>query len=185
MVKTNLKIFLILIFLLTLTHSTYSQNRKYFIITGKIIPEITTSDKSTIQIIKKDKRPMSSEIPSNGRFRLELDYNSEYQLIFSQNGHLPKTIVVNTEVPEEALLQSANFSNFLIEVQLLKENQEITALSSDEQKQQIAYSTQQNNFSRMPIIHDAQLVNIKANHKSINTLQSPEVKSKLQNYQTF
>ncbi|MBL7968721.1 MAG: hypothetical protein JNK09_17065 [Prolixibacteraceae bacterium] len=171
--------------MLTLTHSTYSQNRKYFIITGKIISEIATTDKSTIQIIKKDKRPMSSEIPSNGRFRLELDYNSEYQLVFSQNGYLPKTIVVNTEVPEEALLQSANFSNFLIEVKLLKENQEFSTHYSDEQNQQIAYSTLQNDFSRMPIIQDVQLMNSKSNQNSITTHQTPESKSKLQGYQTF
>jgi hypothetical protein len=185
MVKTSLKIFLILIFLITLTNSTYSQNRKYFIITGKIVTEINSSDKSSIQIVKKDKRALSSEIPSNGRFRLELDYNSEYQLTFIQNGHLPKTIVVNTEIPEEVLVRPTNVPNFLMAVKLFKNDQDASGLYSGDQKQQIAFSTQQNDFARMPTILDAQYVDNKGNQNYTRALQPQEGKSKMPVYQVF
>lgn len=185
MVKTSLKIILILTFMLTLTHSTYSQNRKYFIITGKIVSEITTTGKSTIQIVKKDKRPMTSEIPSNGRFRLELDYNSEYQLTFVQNGHLPKTIVVNTAIPEEVLLDPTNFPNFLMAVRLVKDDQDVANLNSEEQKQQIAYSSLQDDFARTSAILDAQYVDNKENQNYSRAFRSQESKSKLQIYQVF
>lgn len=185
MVKTNLKIFLILIFLLTLTHSTYSQNRKYFIITGKIVSEITSSEKSTIEIVKKDKRPMCSEIPTHGRFRLELDYNSEYQLTFNQEGHLPKTIFVNTEIPEEALLQSTNFPNFLMAVKLLKDNHDISDLCLEEQKQHIAFSAQNNEFAQVPLISNVQYVDNKPNQNLTRMLQSSGSKSKMQIYKVF
>lgn len=184
MVKVRIRSILIILTLITLNLSTYSQNRKYFVITGKVVNETTPDEKINIEIVKNDKKLITSEIASHGRFRLELDYNSEYQLTFSQNGHTPKTIVVNTAVPEEVMIRQENFPNFLMAVKLSDGKQEQLGVYPNDEKQQIAYFSQIDGFARIQDISGVEYV-VKNNPASNRALQSLEGKSKLQVYQVF
>lgn len=165
--------------------STNAQTRKYFIITGKFISETEFIEHGEIQIIKKDKSAVSSPVPLHGRFRLELDYNSDYQLTFIQDGRLPKTIVVNTEIPKEVYLRSVNFPHFVMAVKLFNDKKEVSNIYySGDQKQQINYSAQQDCFVRVPTIFDVELVD-KGNQLQAPAIHSQENKSKMQTYQVF
>lgn len=152
--KGHFKVILIFLFSLVLIFSNQSQNRKYFIIKGKIISESEFIENSSVQIIKNDESSVSSRIPEHGRFRLELDYNAEYRLIFTQKGFLPKVVFVNTELPDEAINRPSNFPHFVMAVKLFKDNQEAANLYSGDLIQLIIYLPQKDCFARVPIVFD-------------------------------
>lgn len=119
--KNRLKHLFIFITINILTiNGIHAQGRVYFVITGKIITDADTLKSSSLLIEKNGKSPLRCTIPENGRFRLELDYNSEYTLTFSQSGHLAKTVKVNTAVPDDLLANSTAQSAIRMDVRLPK-----------------------------------------------------------------
>jgi len=183
--KTFLKIALTFFLYIALHLSLQAQTHKYLIISGKIISETEFIEPGEIQIIKKDKPAVSSQIPAHGRFRLELDYNTEYQLTFTQVGRMPKTILVNTEIPEEVYLRKTNFPNFLMGVKLLTDNHDVSGVYlSEDHKQQITYSPQNDCFVKVPTVFNVEYVD-KVNQQQASAIESQENKSKLKIYQTF
>ena len=183
--KTFLKIALAFFLYIVLHLPTQAQTHKYFIISGKILSETEFIEPGEIRILKKDLSAVCTSIPSHGRFRLELDYNTEYQLIFTQVGRMSKTIIVNTEIPEEVYLRTTNFPHFLMAVKLFTDNQDVSNVYySGNQKQQINYSSQNDCFVRVPTIFDAEYVDKLIQHQA-STIESQENKSKLKIYQKF
>lgn len=182
--KGQLKIIMIFLLSIVLHFSSQSQSRKYFIINGKIMSETNGNDCSSVQIIKNRQKAVSYQIPEIGRFRLELEYNAEYQLIFNKKGNQPKTIIVNTDIPEKAINRPSNFPHFLMAVKLLGETQDPNNLYSENQVQHISYSPQKDCFTRVPTMLDVEYVE---KGKSIQNprIQSQENKVKLQEYQVF
>lgn len=187
MKNKKLKYIQILFIFATITvfhFSASSQTQKYFIITGKILSDSDFSQNSSVQIIKNNKKAVVSQISTNGRFRLELDYNAEYQLTFTQNGHFEKTIVVNTEIPSEVFSRENNFPHFLMAVMLDKTCYETDQIHFDTPALHINYSSYSDNFVRTSNIYEVeyaqrnQLINKKSGGSS-------DSKSKLQNYQIF
>lgn len=183
MVKKGLFKITLITFLFVVFHlSSHAQNPKYFIITGKIISENLFIEGASIQIAKNNRPAVTSQIPKHGRFRLELDYNSEYLLTFNQNGFLPKTIQINTQIPEEIGLRPKNFPHFLMAVKLSETDQDEASLLVGNEVQQISYSAQYDCFARVPTIFESQYVD----KGHLNSKQrSPEDKSKMQVYQIF
>jgi len=175
---------LLIIFVGVMQLSTLAKSPKYFIITGKILSEIELAENITVRIIKNNQPANVSQIPSSGRFRLELDYNAEYQLTFMQNEHVAKTIVVNTEIPDDVFLRDNNFPHFLMVVKLEKATREAISLATENSIQHITYSPQNDNFARVPTIFDVEYVeqNDLANRQTIRISDS---KSKIQTYQIF
>ncbi len=182
--NTPIKVILIFLLSIVLHISSQSQNRKYFIINGKIIPERNINERSSVQIIKNKQKAVSFQIPENDRFRLELEYNAEYTLVFSKKGNQQKTIVLNTEIPEDLTNNASNLPKFLMAVKLYPGNQDAQNSYPENQIQYISYSTLKDCFVKMPTILDVEYVekgNSTTNHKS----QSLEGKAKLQEYQVF
>jgi len=184
MKKSQVKIVLILLLNVILIHPAQSQIRKYFIISGKIISEIPNTDYSTVQIVKNNQRAVAAQIPGHGRFRLELEYNAEYKLIFNKKGFLPKTIVVNTDIPEKAVSSESNFPRFLMAVKLLTEKQVSENLYSENNIQHISYSTPQQGFARVPSVMEVELVE-KGTTNQASRILSQETKTGMQTYQVF
>ena len=182
--KGQLKIIMIFLLSIVLHFSSQSQNRKYFIINGKIMSETNGNDNSSVQIIKNRQKAVSYQIPEIGRFRLELEYNAEYQLIFNKKGNQPKTIIVNTEIPEKAINSASNFPHFLMAVKLFADNQDPKNLYSGNQVQHISYSLQKDCFVRIPTLLDVEYVE-KNNSNQNQGIQSQENKVKIQEYQVF
>lgn len=182
--KGQLKIVIIFILSVALHFSSQSQNRKYFIINGKILSQSNDSVNSSVQIIKNNQQAVSAQIPEHGRFRLELEYNAEYQLIFDKKGNQSKTIIVNTEIPEKAINNSSNFPHFLMAVKLFVDNQDPENLYSGNQIQHICYSPQNDCFARVLTMLDVEYVE-KNNSTQNPRIQSQENKVKLQEYQIF
>ena len=162
--KGNFKIILILLLCLVINLSSQSQNCRYFIIKGEIISETDPIVNGSVQIIKNDSLSNNFQITERGRIRLELDYNAKYRLIFTQKGFLPKSVLVNTAVPLEALSHTSNYPPFLMALRLFKDNQDAANLYVGKMIQQISYSCQQDCFARVPTLLDMQYVeNIETN----------------------
>lgn len=179
---------IVIIFLISVIFhlSAQSQGRKYFIISGKIISELNNSEaaNSSVQIIKNNQKADSFQIPAHNRFRLELEYNTEYQLIFTKKGNQTKTIVVNTEIPENALNSYSNFPHFFMAVNLFIDNQDQGNLYTGNQTQHISYSSKNHCFARIPTVLDVNYVE-KGNSNQNPKIQTQENKVKLQEYQIF
>lgn len=152
--KGHFKIILVFLFSLVITFSSQSQNRKYFNIIGKITSESYPIENCSVQIIKNDKSSINFQLPKQGGFRLELDYNAKYRLIFTQKGFSPKSVLVNTAFPQEALSRTSNYPTFLMNVRLFKDNQDLANLYEIKVIQQISYSSQQDCFARIPTMFD-------------------------------
>jgi len=182
--KGKIKIFMIFFFCIAIHNSSLAQSPKYLIVSGKILSDSELNGVSTIQIVKNNQKAIYSSIPEHGRFRLELEYNTEYHLTFNQENHLSKTIVVNTEIPKDKLLQPKNFPQFLLAVKLYKDDQNPENFYSGDRVQQIVYSSNSDNFSRVPTMFDMEFVD-KYNSNSNQTNHSQPSKSKNQGYQIF
>jgi hypothetical protein len=172
---------------IVLNLSTQAQTpvNKYFIITGKMISETEFIEPGEIQIIKKDKAAITTPIPFHGRFRLELDYNTEYQITFNQVGRISKTILVNTQIPDEVYQLKSNLPHFLMAIKLSADIQDGSSTDLKEiQKQQITYSTEKNCFLRVPTIFDVEYVD-KSNFPQASAIESTESKARLKTYQVF
>ena len=182
-IKGQSRIILIILFSLVLHLSTSSQNRKYLVISGKIITESESNNNGAIQIIKNNGKNISTQIPENGRFRLELEYDTEYKLIFSRSGHLYKTIIVNTEIPS-IINRPDNFPRFFMAVLLLKDNQDDAILYSENRIQQIRYSRQLDCFIKESGIFDNEYVQ-RDNPTPNQAIQAQVNRAKMQVYQIF
>lgn len=158
MVKNGLlKIFVVFFLLAFLTPSVYSQTRKYFVVSGKVITELKKNCDGTILIERKDRKPVQCSIQGDSRFRLELDFNSEYTLTFKQDGYISKSIDINTSVPDEVMNRSSNFSNFLMAVKLQKDSTEPNNIYLGNQRQQILYSAVKDEFEIGTLMSNALL----------------------------
>ncbi len=171
--KAQLKIVMITLLSISLHLSAQSQTRKYFIINGNVISELNNADYSSVQIIKNNQKSVSSQIPENGRFRLELEYNTEYQLIFNKKGNQSKTIIVNTEIPEKAMNNPSNFSHFLMTVKLLAGSSNSENQYSRNQVQHICYSPQKDSFTTLPSMLNVEYV------EKVNSDQNQRIQSQV------
>lgn len=148
-------IFLIFMFLFQLTST--GQNKKYFIITGKIVPEVATSESGIIEMSKSGAPITKITIPKHGRFRLELEYFNEYTLTFVLSQHFSKTIIVSTEIPQEVWERDSDFPAFPIVVNLFKEIEGIDKSFTLKASGKIFYGKQTDNFERESYFSDVQM----------------------------
>jgi tetratricopeptide (TPR) repeat protein len=148
-------IFLIFMFLFQLTST--GQNKKYFIITGKIVPEVATSQIGIIEMSKSGAPITKITIPKNGRFRLELEYFNEYTLTFVLSEHFSKTIIVSTEIPQEVWERDNDFPPFPMVVQLFKEIEGIDKSFTLKASGKIFYGKQTDNFEKESYFSDVQM----------------------------
>lgn len=116
---------------------------KYFVISGKVIGDSLNVLNCSVEITSKDNKVFILPV-SGGTFRFELAYNNEYKLVFTGGDGTTKTILVNTQIPEELMNSEENLPNFLMAVHL---NRQYSELASG--VQQIAYSPQRNRFTRL------------------------------------
>ena len=148
--------FLILIFLFQL--SLQAQNKKYFVISGQIVPEEKGTSSGVIEITKNAKETSTVEIPKNGRFRLELEFFNEYYLNFKYPGHFSKIIVVNTDIQQEVWARDNDFPPFPMVVQLLKEFEGVDKSFTLKPTGRIFYGKDIDNFQKEGYIADIQFV---------------------------
>jgi len=148
-------VFLILTFLFQIP--TQGQSKKYFVITGKIIPETeSTSGNGTIEVTKNGKENSTINIPKNGRFRFELEFFNGYSLTFKYPGHFNKIINVSTEIPQEVWQRDNDFPPFPMIVQLFKEFEGVDKSFALKPSGRIYYDKEIDNFAKESFTSDMQ-----------------------------
>lgn len=172
----RLGILLMVIHLFLFQLSTTGQNKKLFILTGKIVPEVTPSENGMIEMSKGGAEPTKIEIPKNGRFRLELEYFNEFTLTFMLKGHFSKTITVSTDIPQEVWERDNDFPPFPMIVQLFKEIEGIDKSFTLKASGKIFYGKQTDNFEKESIFNDIQI----AEQIASAALQAGQVKKEVQ-----
>ncbi|MDP2114465.1 MAG: hypothetical protein Q8K69_10460, partial [Bacteroidota bacterium] len=146
-----------LIFMFLFQFISTGQNKKYFIITGKIVPEFATTQSGIIEMSKSGAPITKITIPKNGRFRLELEYFNEYTLTFVLSEHFSKTIIVSTEIPQEVWERDSDFPPFPMVVQLFKEIEGIDKSFTLKASGKIFYGKQTDNFEKESYFSDVQM----------------------------
>ena len=169
------------------------QNKKAFVITGKIVSEIATSANGTIEINKTGAETNKIEVPKNGRFRLELEYFNEFTLTFVLPGHFSKTIIVSTDIPQEVWKRDNDFPPFPMIVQLFKEIEGIDKSFTLKPSGKIFYGKQTDNFEKESIFNDTQIAEqittatkqaaqVKKEAQSITKQESQDIAAKQKNF---
>ncbi|MBV5314460.1 MAG: hypothetical protein JZU47_14260 [Prolixibacteraceae bacterium] len=148
--RTGRWLILILIFLFQL--QTHAQSKKYFVVTGKIVPEVGSAGTGYVEIKKNETDISNIEIPKNGRFRLELDFFNEYYLTFKYPGHFDKIILVSTEIPKEVWERDNDFPPYSIFVQMLAEIEGLDKSFTLKPQGRIFYSKGIDNFEKESLV---------------------------------
>lgn len=143
-----------------------AQSKKYFVITGKIMPEAEGTGNGTIEIVRNGKETTNIDIPKNGRFRFELEFFSEYNLTFKYPGHFNKIIQVSTEIPEDVWKRDNDFPAFPMIVQLTKEFEGVDKSFTLKPSGRIFYGKDIDNFEKESFINDLQFTEQAATAKN-------------------
>jgi tetratricopeptide (TPR) repeat protein len=152
--RIGIWIILILIFLFQL--QTQAQSKKYFVITGRIVPEIADAGTGSIEVKKNENEITTIEIPKNGRFRFELEFFNEYHLTFKYPKHFNKIIIVSTEIPKEVWERDNDFPPFPMIVQMQQEFEGIDKSFTLKPQGKIFYGKDIDNFAKESYISEIQ-----------------------------
>lgn len=162
--RIGMLFFLVLMFLFQVP--IQAQSKKYFVITGKIVPEVTEAGTGVIEVTKNQTETSNIQIPKNGRFRFELEFFNEYSLNFKYPGHFNKIINVSTVIPQEVWERDNDFPPFPMIVQLLKEFEGIDKSFALKPSGRIFYGKDIDNFEKESYISDIQFLEQIATAKS-------------------
>ena len=175
MQKTGwIEICVFLVLMLSFQLPSQAQSKKYFVITGKIVPEESGEGAGIIEITKNDKDKSTIAIPKNGRFRLELDFFNEFSLNFKYPGHFNKIITVTTQIPQDVWERDNDFPPFPMIVQLFKEFEGIDKSFTLKPVAKIFYGKDIDNFDKEGYFSDIQVLEQIATAKSQANLVQKE-----------
>lgn len=160
-----------------------AQTHKYLIINGLILSELDSPDSCALMLTKNNSKSSKVSFTVNGRFRLELDYNSEYQLAFQKKGHQTKTLIVNTDVPGKILSDSRNLPHFLMALKLYSDEQNLENHNSENHLQYVSYSPISNSFGKVSTTLNVEYVDEQTSQKDFTSRQLNKLTG--QNYQVF
>ncbi len=122
---------------------------------GKVTTEEGSVDGAVIQMYRDGQRLDDYGIGSGGRYKIELDYNHEFELIFARKGNFPQKIVVATAIPKS--LSAPVFPPFPVDVNLFTEIPGIDKTFSQNTVLKIYYSSNVGNFISEIYYNNAQI----------------------------
>jgi tetratricopeptide (TPR) repeat protein len=142
---------------LSLIVPALSQRSNGLTIEGSVTVEEGSVDGAVIQMFRDGRTFGNYGIGSNGQFKIELNYNHEFILIFSRNGNFPQKIAVDTKVPRQVLQSDPLFPPFPLNVKLFTEIPGIDRTFSENTVMKIYYSERVDNFISDLFYNDAQI----------------------------
>jgi tetratricopeptide (TPR) repeat protein len=153
--KLGMLFLVVLLFFFQMT--SMGQNKKSFVITGKITAEVQSNGNGVIEVAKTGGGVSKVDVPKNGRFRLELEYFNEFTLTFKVPGNFSKTIIVSTEIPQDVWDRDNDFPPYPMVVQLVKEVEGVDKSLTLKPTGKIFYSKQTDLFEKESLVTDNQL----------------------------
>ena len=152
----QLRIFIGFLFLL-FSIGTNAQRSSGLTVEGTITVEEGSQDNVIIQMWEDGKRKQDYGVGSSGRYKVELQYNHKFEMIFQCEGNFSQKIVVETAVPREVLSTDPRFPAFPVNINLFKEIPGIDDSFSENTVLKIFYSPSVDNFVSELYYNDAQI----------------------------
>ena len=155
--KLYLKILFTGFIILGLTLPVNAQRSNGLTVEGTVSVEEGSVEGAIIQMFRDGRRLDNYGIGANGRYRVELNYNHEWTLIFARPGNFPQKIVVDTKVSREVLQSDPLFPPFPVDIKLFTEISGIDRTFSENTVLKIYYSDRVDNFISDLYYNDAQI----------------------------
>ena len=150
--------FLLSVLLITgVCFQTFAQRSNGLTVEGTVSVEEGSVDGAIIQMYRDGRRLDNYGIGSNGNYKVELNYNHEWTLIFMRPGNFPQKIVVDTKVPRQVLQSDPLFPPFPVNIRLFTEISGIDRTFSENTVMKIYYSEKVDNFISDLFYNDAQI----------------------------
>jgi len=124
---------------------------------GKVSTEQGSVDGAIIQMYQDGRRLDNYGIGADGRYKLELNYNHKFELIFEREDNFSQKIVVITDVPKTVLQSDPKFPPFPVNVNLFTEVPGIDRSFAQKTVLKIYYNPNVDNFISELYYNDAQI----------------------------
>ena len=147
-----------LIFLLFFGSLTsFGQRSNGIAVQGRITVEEGSAEAAIIQMYQDGKRLDNYGVDADGRYKVELNYNHKYELVFQCEGSFQQKIVVEADVPKAILDSDPKFPPFPVDINLFTEIPGIDKSFSENTILKIFYSPSVDNFVSELYYNDAQI----------------------------
>ena len=157
MKKICLKILFVFILLNSVFLQVSAQRSNGLAVEGTVTVQEGVVDGAIIQMYRDGRRLDNYGIGLDGTYKVELNYNHEFVLIFSCPGNFPQKIVVDTKVPRQVLQANPVFPPFPVNIRLFTEIPGIERTFSENTVMKLYYSERVDNFISDLYYNDAQI----------------------------
>ena len=137
-----------------------AQRSSGLMIDGTVMVEEGSPDNVIIEMYEDGKKAPDYGIGNSGKFKVELNYNHKFELIFKREGNFPQKIVIETTVPKAVLDTDPRFPPFPVNINLFKEIPGVDASFSENTVLKIYYSNSVDNFIQELYYNDAQIAKL-------------------------
>ena len=124
---------------------------------GKVSVEEGSVEGAVIQMFQDGRRLDDYGIGSDGRYKVELNYNHKFELVFTRKGNFQQKIVIDANVPQSVLRSDPKFPPFPVDINLFTEIQGIDRTFSENTILKLYYNQQVDNFVSEIYYNDAQI----------------------------
>ncbi len=124
---------------------------------GKISVEEGSPEGAIIQMYQDGRRLDNYGVGADGNYKVELNYNHKFELIFERENNFSQKIVVETAVPANVLRSDPKFPPFPVNINLFTEIPGIDKSFSQKTVLKIYYNPNVDNFISELYYNDAQI----------------------------
>ena len=151
-------LFILIVYLLAgICFSASAQRSNGLTVEGTVTVEEGIADDAIIQMYRDGRRLDNYGIGASGNYKVELNYNHEWVLIFACPGNFPQKIVIDARVPREVLQKDPLFPPFPVNISLFTEIPGIERTFSENTVMKIYYSDKVDNFISDLYYNNAQI----------------------------
>ncbi len=140
--------------------SAFAQRSNGIAVQGKINVQQGTVEGAIIQMYRDGKRLDNYGVGSDGNYKVELNYNHKYDLIFYRKDNFSQKIVVDASVPASVLQKDPIFPPFPLNINLFTEIPGIDKSFAENTVLKIYYNPSVDNFISETYYNDAQIAKL-------------------------
>ncbi len=138
----------------------FAQRSSGIAVQGKVNVQQGSVEGAIIQMFRDGRRLDDYGVGADGNYKVELNYNHKYELIFIRKDNFPQKIVVESAVPANILKNDPVFPPFPLDVNLFTEIPGIDRSFSENSVLKIYYNPNVDNFVSEIYYNDAQIAKL-------------------------
>ncbi|HSO86194.1 MAG TPA: hypothetical protein VLQ91_06560 [Draconibacterium sp.] len=155
-----LRLVFVVVLLSSFSISLMAQRSNGIAVEGKINVQQGVVEGAVIQMFIDGRRMDNYGVGGDGNYKVELNYNHKYELIFTLKGNFSQKIVVDASVPKEVLQSDPRFPPFPLNINLFTEIPGIDKSFVDNTILKIYYNQNVDNFISELYYNDAQIAKL-------------------------